>query len=90
MLLLRDPAQSGFGFSLGEQAEPGGSGGLGGIGVNAVKPDGVAALSDVRPGDRLLEVNGVSTRGMSCADLLPLFKTDILELVLLPAPAPGP
>jgi C-terminal processing protease CtpA/Prc len=90
VLLLRDPEQSGFGFSISESKENG-------IFVNAVKPNSMADTNGICPNDRILQVfiwtftylrsicfqvNNVSTAGMSCSQLLPLFDTDILELVL--------
>ncbi|CAD5220718.1 unnamed protein product [Bursaphelenchus okinawaensis] len=78
VLLLRDLDQPGFGFSITENEDHQ-------VVVNAVKPGGVAEQNDVKATDRILEVNNVQTAGMSCADLLPLFNTDILELILLPA-----
>uniref|UniRef100_A0A1I7RIW2 PDZ domain-containing protein n=1 Tax=Bursaphelenchus xylophilus TaxID=6326 RepID=A0A1I7RIW2_BURXY len=78
VLLLRDLDQPGFGFSITENEQHE-------IIVNAVKPGGVAEANDVRAMDKIIEVNNVQTAGMTCAELLPLFNTDILELILLPA-----
>ncbi|KAI6175786.1 Glutamate receptor-interacting protein 2-like protein [Aphelenchoides bicaudatus] len=79
VLLLRDPDQSGFGFSISESRENG-------VFVNAVKPGSMAEQNGICPNDRILQVNNVNTTGMSCSQLLPLFDSDILELVLYNEP----
>ncbi|KAI6239703.1 Glutamate receptor-interacting protein 1 [Aphelenchoides fujianensis] len=89
VLLLRDAEQQGFGFSISESEE-------GAVFVSGVKAGGMAEQNGICAGDRILQVsrlfvlltsesfqvNNVNAVGASCAQLLPLFNTDFLELVL--------
>lgn len=54
-----------IGMSLDQHATAGGNSELF---VDRVVPDGPAAAAGVRPGDRIVTIEGTSTRGMSVAD----------------------
>jgi carboxyl-terminal processing protease len=54
-----------IGMSLDQRAAPGGDPELF---VDRVVPDGPAAAAGVRPGDRIVAIEGTSTRGMSVAE----------------------
>jgi membrane-associated protease RseP (regulator of RpoE activity) len=54
-----------IGMSLDQRAS---SGGPPELMVDRVVPDGPAATAGIRPGDRILEIEGTPTKGMSIAD----------------------
>ncbi|VDK51845.1 unnamed protein product [Anisakis simplex] len=78
VVLHRDPAMGGFGFSVSD-----GAGDNPGVFINAILPGGPADRSgQIQPLDRILQVNDTSLQFLDCDLAVPLLSVDRIELLL--------
>nr|XP_020451875.1 Na(+)/H(+) exchange regulatory cofactor NHE-RF2-like [Monopterus albus] len=68
---------NGYGFSLHSNKTKGGQF------VHSVDPGSAAESADIRPGDRILEVNGVNIEGLTHSEVVALIKSGREEVRLL-------